>query len=176
MLCFIIMPLYKNLNDFTYNDLYEWSERCFPNLMFTEDSFIHAEQIGSFQDNKLDIINALETLDELMDEERKQYSEQELLEVLQAKSGVTCSGKGSNESGTFKKKILLKDEKNREFHTEISCIPHFKIEKKHSDKRLHFSWGKEEIRKNAIIVVHVGQHWSSENEKEALIKNYIHHA
>lgn len=35
---------------------------------------------------------------------------------------------------------------------------------------------KEEIRKNAIIVVHVGQHWSSENEKEALIKNYIHHA
>lgn len=64
----------------------------------------------------------------------------------------------------------------REFHTEISCIPHFKIEKKHSDKRLHFSWGKEEIRKNAIIVVHVGQHWSSENEKEALIKNYIHHA
>ncbi|MBS5465105.1 MULTISPECIES: hypothetical protein [Clostridia] len=164
------------INDFTYNDLYEWSERCFPNLMFTEDSFIHAEQIGSFQDNKLDIINALETLDELMDEERKQYSEQELLEVLQAKSGVTCSGKGSNESGTFKKKILLKDEKNREFHTEISCIPHFKIEKKHSDKRLHFSWGKEEIRKNAIIVVHVGQHWSSENEKEALIKNYIHHA
>lgn len=98
------------------------------------------------------------------------------MEVLQAKSGVTCSGKGSNESGTFKKKILLKDEKNREFHTEISCIPHFKIEKKHSDKRLHFSWGKEEIRKNAIIVVHVGQHWSSENEKEALIKNYIHHA
>ena len=71
------------INDFTYNDLYEWSERCFPNLMFTEDSFIHAEQIGSFQDNKLDIINALETLDELMDEERKQYSEQELLEVLQ---------------------------------------------------------------------------------------------
>lgn len=139
------------INDFTYNDLYEWSERCFPNLMFTEDSFIHAEQIGSFQDNKLDIINALETLDELMDEERKQYSEQELLEVLQAKSGVTCSGKGSNESGTFKKKILLKDEKNREFHTEISCIPHFKIEKKHSDKRLHFSWGKEEIRKNASI-------------------------
>lgn len=120
--------------------------------------------------------NGMETLDELMDEERKQYSEQELLEVLQAKSGVTCSGKGSNESGTFKKKILLKDEKNREFHTEISCIPHFKIEKKHSDKRLHFSWGKEEIRKNAIIVVHVGQHWSSENEKEALIKNYIHHA
>lgn len=83
------------INDFTYNDLYEWSERCFPNLMFTEDSFIHAEQIGSFQDNKLDIINALETLDELMDEERKQYSEQELLEVLQAKSGVTCSGKGN---------------------------------------------------------------------------------
>lgn len=95
-----------------------------------------------------------------------------------ARSSVTFCAKRdrSNESGTFKKKILLKDEKNREFHTEISCIPHFKIEKKHSDKRLHFSWGKEEIRKNAIIVVHVGQHWSSENEKEALIKNYIHHA
>ena len=76
---------------------------------------------------------------------------------------------GSNEGGSFSKSVKYTQSNNRESTFTISCIPHFKLDAAYSDKRVHFSWGIEEIENHSIIVVHVGRHWTKKNERESSV-------
>ena len=146
-----------------YGHLYDWRERCFPQLLFTKYAFENSEKIGSYRENFCEIQKCLAVLN---DEGQKLYqkrTEDETISALQSTSGVRCSGKGANESSTFKKKVRYRTGKSRFVEFEISCIPHFKLDNAYSDKRLHFSWGRDEIEKHKIIVVHIGEHWKKEN-------------
>lgn len=154
----------------TYEEYYAWRKKCFPRLLFTKDAFDKASHMGILKLNVEEMLKCMGCLNDMGYFWYKQYGEPEALAKLQAASGVACTGKGSNETLTFKKKVELYDADGNKHICEISCIPHFKLETKYSDKRVHFSWGKEQINDHSIIVVHIGPHWSSSNENVATIE------
>lgn len=162
--------VYRNVADhFTdYLELYAWRTRCYPAILFTNDAFSGSTKIGTYQNNVAEMRKCLVVLNDDASFLYDSMSEEEAISSLQAKSGVKCSGKGVNERSAFKKKVRIK--KNGSVEYEISCIPHFKLEEAYSNKRLYFSWGRDEIDNHKIIVVHVGEHWNSGNEKLADIE------
>lgn len=164
--------VYRNMSQKlnTYEEYYAWRRKCFPRLLFTKDSFDKAGHMGILKLNVEEMLKCMGCLNDMGYSWYNQFGEQETLSRLQASSGVACTGKGSNETSTFKKKIELYDSDGKKHVCEISCIPHFKLESKHSDKRVHFSWGQEQINAHSIIVVHIGPHWSSSNENTSTIE------
>lgn len=148
-----------------YMNLYSWRNRCFPKLLFTQDAFDNSEKIGFYQENYPEIRKCLSILN---DEGLQLYfdrTEDEAIRVLQSKTGIHCSGKGANESSTFKKQVVFQKSKY-----EISCIPHFKLDAAYSNKRLHFCWGRDEIACHRIIIAHVGEHWKKDNSRCSVIE------
>ena len=153
-----------------YEHLYLWRKRCFPELLFTADAFDNSSKIGSYRNNYNEIQKCLSVLNDEGSMLYPNSNEEEVLKIMQSKCGVNCSGKGAKESSTFKKKIKMKVNEYKDFQFEISCIPHFKLDTIYSNKRLYFSWGRNEIDNHKIIVVHIGEHWSSVNEKESVVE------
>ncbi len=158
----------KRLN--TYSEYYLWRSRCFPELLFTKDAFDDAEQIGTFRAKVDEVTACLGCLNDKGKEAYSKYEEQEALAALQAICGIVCTGKGSNEKTTFKKEVEIISPDRKKYVYNISCIPHFKLESRYSDKRVHFCWGQEQINNHSIIVVHIGRHWSSFNERLSVIE------
>ena len=143
----------------SYSQLFHWVKRAYPELLFTEDAFNEAHKIGNFTDNADEINKVLAALN---DHGKKLYrlgGENEAISSLQMLCGVNCSGKGANESSTFKKTIKYKKTDDSFESVQISCIPHFKLETRYSDKRIYYCWGRSDISNHAIIVVHIGCHW-----------------
>lgn len=157
----------KRLN--SYEEYYLWRKRCFPKLLFTKDTFDKSEQIGTLESNIDEMTECLGCLNDVGRDIYNKHAEQEALAMLQASCGIVCTGKGANETSTFKKAVELIGSDGK-YTYNISCIPHFKLESKHSDKRIYFSWGQEQISNHAIIVVHIGPHWSLQNETASEIE------
>lgn len=157
--------VYRNIASFftEYNHLYDWRERCFPKLLFTQDAFANGEKIGSYRENYDEIVKCLSALNDEGQQLYQDRTEDEAISALQVVSGIHCSGKGANETSTFKKTVLYQPEESSLVEFEVSCIPHFKLDTAYSDKRLHFSWGRDKIDKHKIIIVHIGEHWKKEN-------------
>lgn len=152
-----------------YFDLCLWWKRCYPRIIYTNDVFNGCLKMGAYSENYEEINKCLSILNdeglELFLSETEDYA----ISALQTLSGVRCSGKGSNEASTFKKKVLYISENKETIECEISCIPHFKLDGAYSNKRIHFSWGREGLLNHKIIVVHIGEHWCQQNEKKAEI-------
>lgn len=156
-----------------YEQLLNWCKRAYPNLLFTDDAFSTADKIGTLKENLPQIDAALCALNEIKVGDHG-ITESEALGYLQAKTGIECTGKGRSEEQTFKKNVKWKgtDDKKEEGckRKAISCIPHFKLDKSYSNKRIYFNWGLKEILDGKIIVVHVGTHWDETvNKREAEI-------
>ena len=147
----------------TYNQLFRWGKRAYPELLFTEDAFNEAHKMGNFTDNAEEINKVLAALNDFGKNLYRQEGENEAMSSLQRLCGVNCSGKGANESSTFKKMIKYKKSDDSFDSVQISCIPHFKLETRYSDKRIYYCWGREDINNHAIIVVHIGGHWEDSN-------------
>ncbi len=150
-----------------YSDLYEWWSRSYPQISHTKDVFNGSSKIGEYTENYKEINICLSVLNDKGREIFSFLPEDSAINTLQALSGVKCSGKGSNETSAFKKKIRFVNENNEMTEKEISCIPHFKLDRAYSNKRIHFSWGQKDLINHQIIVVHIGEHWCEENEKTA---------
>ena len=82
-------------------------------------------------------------------------NEKNALLELQSCFKIYCSGKGSNETMTYNKDMYFKGEKY-----SLTCNPHTKLFKKHSNQRIYFCWGRVEIDNHKIIIVRIGDHWN----------------
>ena len=153
----------------TFSDLFDWKNRCFPNLLFTEDSFGN-NHMAFHNASEPDYANLLsQTLQCLtvLNNDRIVYHAKEISEALPSMqavlSGISCTGKGGNETQKYKKKVLAVKIDSQTEHT-IPCHPHFKLIRGDSDYRIYFSWGNEDIKENTFIVVKVGSHWIDSND------------
>ena len=153
-----------------YATFFTWRKKCYPDLLFTNDLFSRTDKIGPFQDNYSEINKCLSVLNDKGRELFLIGNEEAAIASIQAMCGVRCSGKGSEETETFKKKVQYDSEQSTRKQYTISCIPHFKLDSAYSNKRVHFSWGREEISNHRIIVVHIGEHWSKENTTLSIIQ------
>ena len=153
-----------------YATFFAWRKKCYPDLLFTNDLFSKTDKIGSFQENYSEINKCLSILNDKGRELFLNGNEEEAIASIQAMCGVRCSGKGAGETETFKKKVQFGHEESTCKQYSISCIPHFKLDSAYSNKRVHFSWGREEISNHRIIVVHIGEHWSNENTTLSIIQ------
>lgn len=153
----------------TFSDLFDWKNRCFPNLLFTEDSFgnnhmaFHNDSEPEYADLLSQTLQCLTVLNN----NRIVYHAMEISEALPSMqavlSGISCTGKGGNETQKYKKKVLAVKIDSQTEHT-ISCHPHFKLIRGDSDYRIYFSWGNKGIKENTFIVVKVGSHWIDSND------------
>lgn len=153
----------------TFSDLFDWKNRCFPDLLFTEDSFgnNHKAFHNASDPDYSDLLSQTLQCLTVLNNEREVYHPMEISEALlsmqAALSGISCTGKGGNETQKYKKEVLSGKIDSQTKHT-ISCHPHFKLIRKDSDYRIYFSWGNKDIKKNTFIVVKVGSHWNDKTD------------
>lgn len=153
----------------TFSDLFDWKNRCFPNLLFTEDSFgnNHKAFHNASEPEYADLLSQTLQCLTVLNNDRIEYHAKEISEALPSMqavlSGISCTGKGGNETQKYKKKVLAVKIDSQTEHT-ISCHPHFKLIRGDSDYRIYFSWGNEDIKENTFIVVKVGSHWIDSND------------
>lgn len=151
-----------------FSELFDWKKKCFPELLFTEDSF--GEKHMAFGNSSPDFkrlyrqtVCCLSTLNNKSEELIPLDNNQRILRLQAALSDIQCSGKGSNENQKFKKKVfVMKDGQRCKY--DISCTPHFKLVRGDTDYRIYFSWGDKKIKENAFIVVKVGEHWKNSTD------------
>lgn len=160
-----------------FSDLFDWKKRCFPELLFTEDSF--ARNYDAFHGvSESDYVKLLsQTIQCLivLNNKREEYHAMEISEALPSMQaglpGIKCSGKGGNETQKYKKNVLVV-KKDSQIEHSIPCHPHFKLIRGDSDYRIYFSWRNNNIKKNSFIVVKVGNHWN-DNVDSSLLKIII---
>lgn len=170
-----LIQAYRNCAKFLedYAELFDWKYRCYPKLLFTEDSFgTNKQAVGDY--GLFEELNCcLSALNDMF-EELKLYPNEERLRRLQTETGIRCSGKGGKETQSFDKTVCIKLKENNQVVEKkftISCIPHFKLLRADSDYRLYFSWGRSEIQDFAVIIAHVGEHWQDKKHSvESKIK------
>ena len=153
----------------TFSDLFDWKNRCFPNLLFTEDSFgnNHMAFHNASEPEYADLLSQTLQCLTVLNNDRIVYHAMEISEALPSiqtvLSGISCTGKGGNETQKYKKKVLAVKIDSQTEHT-IPCHPHFKLIRGDSDYRIYFSWGNKDIKENTFIVVKVGSHWIDSND------------
>lgn len=137
----------------SYEEYCKWIEDCFPNLVFHKNAFDAIQKLGKFKDVKEELHRHLIVL---CDNAKGIYykcgkSEKDTYLVLKSKYGILCSGKGSNEEKEFKADYN---------GIKITCNPHTKLFTEHSDQRIYFCWGRDDIDNHNIIVARIGNHWN----------------
>ncbi len=136
----------------SYEEYVQWFQDIFPSLLFHENACDTIEKLGDYKN----VISELHRhLCALNDYGRSTYLECEMdeaaaLSALKAKCNVTCSGKGSKE---------IKDYKLEYNGIKITCNPHTKLNNSHSDQRIYFCWGRDEVADHKIIIARIGRHW-----------------
>lgn len=146
-----------------FSELFDWKRKCFPDLLFTEDSFGSNHKAFSycnpshFDDLYKQTINCLSVLNNLTKELYTLNNDKKINKIHAEVGHVTCTGKGSNEKQKFKK-IVFTNNSGQKF--KLSCQPHFKLIRSDSDYRIYFSWGDDQIKQNTIIIVKLGSHWN----------------
>lgn len=153
-----------------FSELFEWKRKCFPELLFSEDSFGNNNK-GFGTNFQKDVFEKLykQTVDCLIalnnqTNELIRLDVSNRISTLQTSlSNIECSGKGSNEDKEYKKKVYTIKEVNGEktqVESEIICTPHFKLIRRDSNFRIYFSWGNDKIQAQKFIIVKVGSHWN----------------
>ena len=153
-----------------FPELFDWKRKCFPELLFSEDSFGNNNK-GFGTNLPKDVFEKLykQTVDSLLTlnnqtNELIRLDVSNRISTLQASlSNIECSGKGSNEDKEFKKKVYTIKEVNGEkmrVECEIICTPHFKLIRRDSNFRIYFSWENDKIQSQKFIIVKVGSHWN----------------
>lgn len=153
-----------------FSELFEWKRKCFPELLFSEDSFGNNNK-GFGTNFQKDVFEKLykQTVDCLIalnnqTNELIRLDVSNRISTLQTSlSNIECSGKGSNEDREYKKKVYTIKEVNGEktqVECEIICTPHFKLIRRDSNFRIYFSWGNDKIQAQKFIIVKVGSHWN----------------
>ena len=157
-----------------FSELFQWKKKCFPKLLFTEDSFGNNQKAFSVSSSTTtyttlynQTVECLSVLNNNTDD-LLQLEISKRIEHLRAKlPNISCSGKGSNEKSTFTKNICIvikNKEGNKLINSHITCAPHFKLIRKDSDYRIYFSWGNKDTPQPAFIIAKIGKHWSSMDE------------
>lgn len=147
-----------------FGELFDWTHKCFPILLFTSDSFgSNQKPFGSDSGNSELIQQTICCLSILNNHynELQKYSESERIAYLGTllSHGITCSGKGNNEAIKCNKRIRFHDE-----NFTVSCSPHFKLIRRDSNYRIYFSWGTPKIKDHEFIVVKIGGHWQDKTD------------
>lgn len=152
-----------------FSELFDWKKKCFPSLLFTEDSFGNNHK--AFSDDNPTVfchlyeqaIHCLAILNNQTDEFHSLSNEQKINALQTQASNIECTGKGRNEKQEFKKDVFITIDGSTQ-KRKLSCQPHFKLIRKDSDYRIYFSWGDNQIKHNTIIVVKLGNHWNSTSD------------
>ncbi|MCR4759246.1 MAG: hypothetical protein K5705_03040 [Oscillospiraceae bacterium] len=147
-----------------FGELFDWTHKCFPILLFTSDSFgSNQKPFGRDSGNSELIQQTIHCLSILNNHynELQKNSESERIAYLGPllSPGITCSGKGNNESIKCNKEIRYHDE-----IFTVSCSPHFKLIRRDSNYRIYFSWGTPKIKDHEFIVVKIGGHWQDNTD------------
>lgn len=129
---------------------------CFPHIVFHKDAFKYVQRLGKCADVIDELTRHLVTLNDVAKKlyEYNGRNEKQTLNELKSTYNIECSGKGSNEEESFNKEIVFGTKKY-----QLTCNPHTKLFKKHTDQRIYFCWGRSEIREHSIIIVRIGDHW-----------------
>lgn len=148
-----------------FAELFEWKSKCFPNLLFTEDSFgnnnkaFHCAHKSHHKDLFSQTVQCLLELNNKTEELLSLDIAQRISILKSALPCISCAGKGRDEKQKFEKNIFVLKGKQRYQYT-ISCTPHFKLIRNDSNYRIYFSWGSDDIKFQTFIVVKVGEHWN----------------
>lgn len=132
---------------------------CFPQLFFYEGSSDNIQKLGKIAEVNKELSRHLSALN---DYGKRIYdecagNEENALHKLKSTCDITCSGKGSKETLSFKKKICYQDKEYT-----ISCNSHTKFLKGNNDQRIYFSWGRDEIQNHNLIIMSIGRHWEKD--------------
>ncbi|WP_142325826.1 hypothetical protein [Bacillus cereus] len=133
-------------------------QSCFPNLFFHERVKYTLNAFNDFTTHSSELIRHLSVLN---DSAKNLYItigrvSDEIYERLKSEFNIIASGRGANEG---------LDKFQCQFHTidnkveTIRCNPHTKLYYAHSDFRIYFNWGRENIESGKILVGHIGNHW-----------------
>jgi hypothetical protein len=146
-----------------FPELFAWKRKCFPELLFSEDSFGNNHK--GFETNLYkQTVDSLLALNNQTNELIRLDINKRINTLQTSLSNIECSGKGRNEDKDFKKKVYTIKEVNGEkirIECEIICTPHFKLIRRDSDFRIYFSWGNDKIQSQKFIIVKVGSHWNN---------------
>lgn len=152
-----------------FPELFDWKKKCFPSLLFTEDSFgtnhkaFSNDNPSIFKPIYEQAIHCLSILNNQANDFHSLSNEQKI-NTLQAQArNISCTGKGSNEKQEFKKNVFVTKDGSTQ-KSKLSCQPHFKLIRNDSDFRIYFSWGDSQIKHNTIIVVKLGDHWDDTSD------------
>lgn len=134
---------------------------CFPRLIFHEKASDNIRKLGKLAEVNKELSRHLSSLN---DYGKRVYdecegNEEKTLHKLKSMCGLTCSGKGSKETQSFKKQMSYQDEEYT-----ISCNSHTKFFEGNNDQRIYFSWGRDEIQNHSLIVISIGPHWEKLKE------------
>lgn len=145
----------------TYKDFCERAEQCYPNLLFHEHCFEPIKCLGEYRENIEELDKNLSALNDFGSKIywSERGNEANALNKLASQCSVICSGKGSNESKSFKIKYIQKGENESNNEIELTCNPHLKLFHSGTNKRIYFCWGRNEIENHKIIVARIGDHW-----------------
>ena len=138
----------------TYADYAKRAPSCFPDLFFHDNAFQKANKLGTFKNVFRELTRHLVALNDTATFLYPKYQANGTLLRLKSNHNIYCSGKGSNESNDYKIKMTYNDK-----NYTLSCQPHTKLFGSHTDQRIYFCWGQDEIEHHAIIIVQIGDHF-----------------
>ncbi|HDR4513822.1 hypothetical protein [Bacillus cereus group sp. TH150LC] len=133
-------------------------QSCFPNLVFHERV---KHTLNAFNDITTHSSELIRHLSVLNDSAKNLYitigrASDEIYDRLRSEFNIIASGRGANE-GLHKFQCQFYNIHNKV--ENIRCNPHTKLYYAHSDFRIYFSWGREDIEGGKILVGHIGNHW-----------------
>lgn len=158
-----------------FSELFDWRHKCFPELLFVEDSF--GKNNNAFDIAPTSVIFEIvyrQTVDSLSllnnsIGEMKPMTIQERIRFLQAElPNITCSGKGRNEDKKYIKKISF-FKSGSLVEEKVVCAPHLKFYREDSDYRLFFAFENVNIHPYSYIIIKLGGHWINEDSLISLL-------
>lgn len=143
------------------NSLDEFKEdfkRCFPNLIFHVRIDQTINVFNNINEHSRELIRHLSILNDFAKNLYLEIgvSSNEIYDRLRSEYKIIASGRGSNEGLD---KFLCKFANNQNELEEVRCNPHSKLYTAHSDYRIYFHWGRENIQNGKILIGHIGNHW-----------------
>lgn len=153
----------------TYEIFKDRVSTCFPKLLFYDRAFSNARALGRLEEISGELIRHLVALNDYGQRifGECEGNEEKALSALKSRCEIVCSGKGSNETLSFKQKV-----KFMEKDYNITCNSHTKFYNGNNDQRIYFSWGREEICDHRLIVISIGPHWEKVLKKKKGEENY----
>lgn len=138
---------FSSLMEEAYPDLY-FNDRILDTMKALKPITNHVEELNRH-------------LSALNDDAKKIYimsnkSSDEFYRVFNSKHNIIVSGRGGNE-GLDDYICEFKDVHG--ISQKIRCNPHTKLYAKHSDYRIYFNFGRDNIEDGKILIGHIGNHW-----------------